>query len=150
MPAGDQITGDWQVEIQALLTGDTTDYEITQIDGLAKVPIKVQDYDRSGADGSVPGDDYLGPRLIGVHYEIIQASKATAFNRLTTLTAAWDPVTTSSDPLELHLQVPGWGHSSVVGRPRGFGDEDLSRAGFGFIAVLAEFYCPDPTITKGL
>lgn len=150
MPAGDLLTGNYQVEIEGVLTGDTTVYRILAdpgIQGLGQATIKTQDFTLQGQEGVVAGQDYLNERIITVPYAIVQTSEANALDALETLRAAWEPVTAD---VELHFQVPDWGHCSVTGRPRGLSNESLRLSVKGVVFATGTFLCTDPTITTGL
>lgn len=149
MPVGDQIVaagaGVWPLaEIRTLLTGETTDFQIlpTGIRGLGIGSVKTADVQLDHADGAYGSPDYQGVRIITIPYTIGGGTPADAMDNLTLLLVAWAP---STSDIELHLQLPGWGHVYVTGRPRGV-DEDLIHLKSGEIGALATFHALDPTI----
>lgn len=133
------------VEIDALLTGSGTPFEIDVpgIRGLGNPPAKTSDSVLGGRDGSYAGPDYTSSRVLSIPYKIGGGTAADAMNDLATLMGAWTP---AAADVELHFQLPGWGHFFVSGRPRGL-DEDLVHLKSGEIAALATFHALDPTIT---
>jgi hypothetical protein len=66
MAAGDLITLPWQVEVNGLLLGPGTEYVIRRFDPWAAPEIRSGSVGRAAADGSWPGRDRLGDRLVGL------------------------------------------------------------------------------------
>jgi len=149
MAAGDLLTADWQIEIQALLTGAGTDYRIRPkgISGLLGVPpTKTADVVFQGQAGAYGSRDYAGPRVILVDYVIVGDDADDAVDLLNDLSAAWAPTLTD---VELHGRVPTGRHWMVSGRPRGLSEDlEFVRAQSGGVAgVIGEFHALDPTVT---
>lgn len=149
MAAGDLLTADWQVELQGLLTGAGTVYVIPPegISGLGVAPTKTRDVDLVGRAGGYANPDYEGPRIILIPYLISAADAEDVIDALDALRAAWAPSTVD---VELHGQLPGWGHWSVTGRPRGLDVAISHIAAAGVIAAIAEFHALNPAITTGI
>ena len=145
MPAGDLITADWQIELRTTLMGAGTNYEFDPagLAGFGVPPVKDADVDLDGAHGSYASQDFNGPRVITVSFDIAQTTAAAALTRLKELNVVWAPSTVD---LPCHFRLPGWGRFSVVGRPRGL-DEKLGQAEFGRVLAMATFVANDPTIT---
>lgn len=146
MPAGDLITAEWQVEIRGLLTGSGTVYRLgrQRISGLGRPPVKTSDVELDGQWGSYAArDDQFGPRILIVDYVINEPTLADAMTSFDTLKTAW----TAGGDVELHFQLPGWGHRYVIGRTRGL-EEDFAdpRVLSGVLPVIAEFHALDPVI----
>lgn len=146
MPAGDLITEDWQVELNGLLTGAGTIYQLGDrgIDGLGVPKAKTQDVDlvqQHGAEAGAP--DVMSVRVLLIPYVIVVDGLDNGWNALTLLNIAWEPVAAD---VELHAQLPGWGHIYWTGRPRGL-DIEAQYARTGEFTGIAEFHCLDPVHT---
>lgn len=146
MPAGDLITTDYQIEIRGLLTGAGTSCKLGDegLSGLGEPEAKTHDTDLGHAAGAYLGRDYPGPRTITVPYLVVASTAAAAGSLLATLITAWQ---TSETDIPLHLQLPGFGHFAVVGRPRQL-LADLSQQKYGLVRAMATFVCGDPTILR--
>lgn len=145
MPAGSLVVSAWQVELAGVLTGEGTTYQLGPkvIQGLDVPQAKAKDTDLGHAAGAYLGRDYTGPRTVTIDYAIDgNGSAATAGTTFRNLAALW---VASTVDVPLHMQIPGWGHLHVNGRPRGL-VADLSDLSIGFVTALAVFYCGDPTI----
>ena len=152
MPAGDLITGNWQVEIRGTLTGDGTIFTLDEpgISGLGAPPPKTHtDTPLDHADGTYQGRHFSASRLLTVPY-VISVDEGTdeenaeaAGAAFVSLSALW---VASETAVEMHFQLPGFGHRFVVGRPLGLAD-DLSLLRVCVARGLATFDCGDPTLT---
>jgi hypothetical protein len=160
MPPGDLITGDFQVEIQGLLTGDGTDYELgpQAISGLGEPKPKTRDFTLQGQAGSIGAGDYSDVRVVLIDYvvcarcevvsaELTDESVETAIANMQTLAAAWAPV---ADPagVELHFQLPGF-RRYLVGFPRGIEFDEgpslfVTGRGGASVTGVAEFHAMIP------
>lgn len=142
MPAGDLLTDDYQVELRGLLMGVGTIYQIGEegIDGLGNPKAKTADADLDGQHGAFGSPDYMDVRVILIPLTILEDSAADAFNALKLLSIAWEPVV---EDVQLHLQLPGWGHIYFLGRPRSL-DADTRYVKAGEVACIAEFHALDP------
>lgn len=150
MPAGDLLTNDYQLELRGLLMGYGTDYQIGEggIRGLGSPGAKVRQVNLEGGDGSYAATDLLTEIVLTVPLVILGDDAADAVDLFDALNVAWAP----GGDVELHGQLPGWGHWSIEGRSRPVpGDADLSRLKQGVIEVLYEFHALDPnTFATGL
>lgn len=83
MPAGDLITLPWQVEVNGLLMGPGTEYVIRRFDPWTAPEIRSGGVARAGGDGSWPGRDRLGDRLVGldVYIQAVDANAAQVARR---------------------------------------------------------------------
>jgi hypothetical protein len=144
MPAGDLIEADDQLELRGVLMGAGTDWIITPpgVQGLG-ITVKSQDVDREHAAGVYSGRDYAGPRVLTFPMATTQDTAAEAGEAYVDLLEVWAG---SETDLELHLRLPGFGHMSFLGRPRGL-VENLNGLHGGAVEVLATFFCGTPTIT---
>lgn len=147
MPAGDLLTANYQLELRGVLMGYGTDYQIGEggIVGLGLPAVKVRQVSLDAGDGSYAATDLLTARIISVPILVLGSDDADAMALFDALNTAWAP----GDDVELHGQLPSWGHWSVVGRPRPV-DSDLSELPQGVIEAQYEFHALEPTITTGL
>ena len=140
---GELVEQDYHLELRGLLHGPGTRYSWDgPWVGLGLPATKSQDVELDQANGSYPGRDYLTSRLLTFPVAFGGSSPADVMLDLLELTEAWSP---SLVDLELHGQLPGWGHFHVVGRPRGL-IEDLSNLKSGEGRAMATFVAHDPTI----
>lgn len=153
MPAGDLLSGDHQVELRAVLFGVVAGdggfgFSIDEagIDGLGVPPTKTADTPLDGQDGSFGAPDFLDVRVLTIPINISGVDEGDVMDGLAILNEAWLPASDGVD-LELHMQLPGWGHIKVLGRPRGATPGSYVEVGAGWLPVLCRFDCLDPTIT---
>lgn len=135
-------TQDYQASIDGFLMGTGTAYLFgtNGIDGLGNPPTKTADVPLDGSDGIYASPDYMDARPLLLHIEILEDTATDAFTNLAALAAAWSPTTTD---VELHIQLPGFGHVYYTGRPRGL-DDHCEDAPNGRIWCEAEFLATDP------
>lgn len=135
-------TQDYQASIDGFLMGTGTAYVFGTggIDGLGNPPAKTADVPLDGTDGIYASPDYMDARTLLMHLEILEDTDAEAFDALKLLKIAWFPVTAD---VELHIQLPGWGHIYYIGRPRAL-DDHCEDAPNGRIWCEAEFLATDP------
>jgi hypothetical protein len=135
-------SADYQASISGLLMGAGTAYEFgtAGISGLGNPKAKTADVPLDMADGAFGAPDYLDVRTLLLHLEIMEADAGAAFDALATLATAWRPTTADID---LHIQLPGWGHIYYVGRPRSL-DDDCTLVRSGLITAIGEFVALDP------
>lgn len=141
--AGELITTDYQLELRGLLMGAGTIFDngAGGWGGLGVPSPKTADVELEQGDGVYPGRDYTPARMLTFPLAWGGTDPATAMDRFRTLCDAWE--TERTDELELHMQLPGWGHFYVIGRPRGLA-EDLSRLKSGEGAAMASFLATSP------
>lgn len=135
-------TENYQASIRGVLMGVDTDFIFGEagISGLGNPRSKTADVQLDGQDGTYASPEYMDVRTVLVPLEISEATEAAAWNALKALKIAWMP---STSDLELHLQLPGWGHIYYLGRPRGL-DDDCRNALEGCISCIGEFVATDP------
>lgn len=141
--AGELITADYQHELRGLLVGAGTDYRVRRESpqGLGHPEPKTQDTPLAHQAGVYTGIDRPGPRILTYAMQVHEESAAAADVLVADLLEAWAP---SMVDLELHMQRPGFGHISVVGRPRGL---SIIERFPGHIDLFGTFFCGNPTIT---
>lgn len=146
MPAGDLITGDFQVELQGFLMGGSATNLLgpgdNSIKGLGTPGAKTADVELDGDDGAYGSPEYTSSRIISVPFWFNCDTAAAAMALLESANVAWAAVLA---PVELHMQLPGWGHFHVVGRPRLL-DENLDHMPQGVIYCLGTFAALDPAL----
>lgn len=147
MPAGDLITGDYQVELRGNLYGATTgvDIDVAGIKGLGTPSPKTSDSSYDGQDGSAAAPDFLDVRVITIPFVVTAVGDAgTGMGGLDFINDGWAPARDGVDQ-ELHIQLPGIGHVYFIGRPRGV-DDDLALLPKGSIVrAITRFDAIDPT-----
>ena len=147
MAVGDLIVADWQMERGGLLIGDTTDYDIRQISGLASLPeVRPQDRPLLLRHGSVPGLDYLGVRSFSVDLELIDETSSSLSTKLATLGAAFQSEAAES---VIAFQVPGIAggvKAQVSGRVRRRDVPVGLEFAYGMAQASFEVVCSDPRI----
>jgi len=143
MPAGDLITGDYQVELGSVLIGMTGRWIAPPgVAGLGVPTPKSADVDLQQAAGAYGSPDWAAQRTVTVPVLIDGTTGAGAYALFAPMVAAWSP---STIDVELHLQLPGFGHVKLIGRPRGL-SEDLSLLPEGIINCLATFVGLKPAL----
>lgn len=143
--AGELVEQDFHLELRGYLHGPGTaiDYGADGWGGLSTVVVKTSDFTLEQADGDYPGRDYLASKLLTFPLVWGGGTPAEAMDTLADLTDVWGPERDTE--LELHAQLPGWGHFFVIGRPRGL-VEDLRNLKSGELAAIATFAALDPTV----
>lgn len=144
MPAGDLVVADFQVELNLVLMGAGTNYELGPgpITGLGQPPAKVQDVTLSHEPGAYGAKEFTDVRTLSIPLLIHGTDPADAMTNFATVSAAW---AASETDVELWIQLPGFGKFHVVGRPREFAD-DLTNLKSSEIAALGTFVALDPTL----
>lgn len=134
-----------QVELNGLLMGPSTAYEIIHIDGLGILSPRSNDVPRTTGDGSYPGADLLPDRTVTVTMDVVGTEGADIAAKLRALATAWNRSSTVV-ALEYRLwtaEPARW----VDGKPRGVTWSIDIVAQSGLVqAVVAEFVCTDPNI----
>jgi hypothetical protein len=143
MPGG-LITGDYQVELNGLLMGATTEYQIdvAGIKGLGNAPAKTADSQFAGRHGSSGAPDFFDVRMITIPIKVISDTPEDAWASFGALLNAWTVATDGVD-VELHIQLPGFGHNFYIGRARGC-DDDQSLLKNSIIGGLCRFDALNP------
>ena len=98
------VTADWQLAYNGLDLGDTTSFDLVDIEGLGIPAVNGADLELIGRDGLHPGVDRLGGRFFELSFEVDDAP-----TNLAAFGAAFAPVDPEGDPSELPLvfQIPG-------------------------------------------
>lgn len=140
---------DATAELRSFTMGTGTDYVIEEpgITGLGVPQTKTADTQLDGRDGSFGAPDFNDVRVITIPILILGTDAGDAFNKLATLSDAWEPARDGVD-LDLVLTLPGWGATVLVGRPRGVVD-DCELMGQGTIRALCRFDALDPAYQVG-
>lgn len=136
-------TADYQASMgSGLLMGTGTVYVFGAqgISGLGNPPTKTADVQLDGRDGVFASPDYAEARTLLLHLEIVEDEAADAFDALAILADAWLPTVAN---VNLHIQLPGWGHVYYTGRPRDL-EADCTEGPLGHISCIAEFLATDP------
>lgn len=134
MPAGDLLTADYQIEVNAvLMRGDGPGaYEIVStFPDFFRLAPKPADIDLVG-DGVAFGTTWQDAVEFGWDVEIIDPAPATLQANLMALRTAWAPADT-----EVHFRIGGT-HYSMEGQPRLFRPDERNRP-FGQLIVAVSF-----------
>ena len=147
MADGDLITADWQMERGSLLVGDTTDYDIRMITGLASMPeVRPQDRALLLRHGSIPGEDYLGNRVMVIEFDVVDEVSSSLSTKIETLGLAFAP---DPDESTLAFQIPGvagGNKAQVSGRVRRRDVPVGLQFAYGSGTAAFEVHCTDPRI----
>ena len=138
--AGELITETGQWELNGLLMGPGTDYNVMRETTPHAFPdVRVGDLDRAGSGGVLPGQDLLGGRRVLIQIGIRTATRAGARAALQTLMASWVPA-----PVDVPLV---WrddlGTFRFEGRPR-LAEPDESKVAAGAVDVECRFLATSP------
>lgn len=133
------VSADFQVEVNSLLMGDGTNYEIVDVHGLEDIIAKTADLDLLG-DGEAPGVDRLGAHDIALTVEMYDATPSTLNTRWEAFKTAWALGATTT----FTWQLSG-AKRYVNGRTRGY-TPDYSHRTFGIITVVGVFRATDPVV----
>ena len=144
MAVGDLVTTDWQMEFNGLLIGDTTDFSIATIAGLAELPpVRSHDQVLLRTDGASPGDDFIGSRTLIVSLEIDLRNSATTFDDFA---RAFVPGGTPQPMVMQIPQIAGGIKTRVYGRPRRRSAPINLEWLYELPVIIFEFDCADPRI----
>ena len=150
MPAGDLVTLNRQLELEATLMGTGSDFPIDgeagAVSGLFTYLTKMAETDYAHADGSFVGDVFEGPRSVTAALLATGTTAALAGTALATMRTTWAK---SSTDQQLWFQVDGIGKGYVVGRAQGI-TPDESWFGTDTIPLLARFRITDPVLYDSL
>lgn len=148
MPAGDQVTTDFHVELRGLLHGTGTsirhDRRRGGVSGLLDRPGKAAESEYAHAPGSFMGEVHPAARSATFNFQISGVTASTAGTTLESCLTAWDP--SGSAPEALWFQWPGFGKRYVLGYPLGLMDVDTTLLVAGIVPFAALFRITDPTI----
>lgn len=147
MPAGDQISEDFQWELRATLMGPGTVVKAHRrkggIVGLLDTPGRAAETEYAHADGSFIGEASRPPRTATFNLIISASTAAAAGTALAAQEAVWEPGS-ATEPL--YFRFPGIGKKYVNGWPLGIIDVDTTEFVFGVVTFAALFRITDPVI----
>lgn len=143
MPAGDLITGDWQIEWGGILLG-SADFGITEVVGLADLPgVITADRDRLRSHGSIAGDDFLVGRTVEIG---LRVEGTDPFANVALLAASTMPGSAES-PLVFRIPGIAGGRKARLGaRCRARSVPTGLEFVVGAIAARLQFFATDPRI----
>lgn len=115
MAAGDLINGDWQMEWAGLRFGGPGDpIQIVSVSGLADLPgVSTADRDQVRAHGRIPGDDFLGERVVVVSVRVEGDSLQSTFDAVAELANTCVPGSPEA-PLVFRIPVVAGGRDALV------------------------------------
>lgn len=134
----------WQVQVDTLLTGESTNYLLNAdaggIKGLGVPDAKNSDVELFHQDGSYPSDDFMSARVLTIPYLLV-GTDVQVFTWLEDLKTAYR--SNRSTDVDIIFGLPFYGDLTFTGRTRGL-DADLSQAHFGIIECEGTFVAHDP------
>lgn len=144
MAAGDLLAANYHHEIRLYLIGDDDPWSLDNVTGWVGKSVKAHDTELDLVDGSVAATDVDTARVITLNLYCTLANDDAVFEAIADLETAW---ATGTD-VELHAQLPFFGHVKVTGRCRDLAVADLRTVPHGRVEVQAVFVANDPTITE--
>lgn len=142
------LTQDWQIELAGLLLGPGTPYVISDVTGLGAPELRTQDVDNPVDDGSFPGVDYYGRRVVRIEAAIrTPGDPAAAADALARLheAAAVNSVRKVAGALSvLRLRWPGRDARRLYGRVRRADAISTAQTIYGWVPLDIEFAALDP------
>ena len=105
------ITGDWQIQRNGVLLGDGTEFDVSNITGLAGQPATVaSERSLSRRHGSIAGEDFLGTRSMVLSFDVVSDTSSLT-SKLETLASAFGP---SVNEVPTYFRIPGVGGGTIV------------------------------------
>lgn len=139
---------DGQVDLCGTVIGRDTVVQIREITGLGRPPVRDNDQDQPGADGSWPGPDYFAPRQVQIDAAIkTPGDQGACEDMLATLQQAAADTTVrlvGGATMTLRIKRPGRPVKRLEGRLRRL-DAEYGQVKHGFMPVDIEFLGTDPT-----
>lgn len=147
MPTGDLITRTYQLELNGVLMGAATSYQVDTdgVGGFGLPAIRDSDTPRPMDHGVFVGPDYMDSKPLTIPLSIDADTGAEAEELLLELETAWRAVTDPEAISELAFRLAGDRTYLAFGRPRRFAvkAKDLKS---GHIEAVAQFVATDPRI----
>lgn len=144
MAAGDLLTANYHHEVNGYLIGDDDPWSVDNVTGWVGSTVKSADTVLDLADGAVASTDTVAARLITLNLYCTLTNDDAVFSAIADLETAW----TVGGDVELHAQLPHYGHVKVTGRCRDVTVADLRTVPHGRVEVQAVFFAANPTITE--
>ena len=141
------ITADFQIELDGLLLGAGTPYNLVSIDGLAVPPVRTSDSTLQRRHGVAAGDDFVGGRGVVIGVELLANGVDEDIDAIAS--ALQDVLVPGKSDVVLEFQLPGragGGRRRITCRPRAHADPHDLRRAHGIPTFLVEFFAPDPRI----
>lgn len=138
--SGALITAPWQIEMNGLLMGATTDYVVRAFDPWAMPVVRTSDSQFAGQHGVRPGADWLGERAVAVSILIRPSTDAVEQAARRTLAGAWRPIT-SQARVGLWWMEDDGNKYVLFGKPRATGSTVAPT-----LPTEARFLATDPRI----
>jgi len=138
--SGALITAPWQIELQGLLMGATTDYVVRAFDPWAMPVVRSNDLPRAGQHGVLSGDDRLGERPVSATILIRPSTDIAEQAARRTLAGAWQP-RLSTATIGLWWMEDNGQKYVLFGKPRGSGSALQPT-----LPTEARFLATDPRI----
>lgn len=148
----------YQISFNGLTIGNSTNYQITNIDGLGGTsPLRIQDDNRGYIDGSYTGRDFYDERTVTIDLVVVGDNSNTAQYYYKQLQSAFAPqvlgyyvdptgYTATSSQLQLFtFRLTGdTGDKRMYGRSRGLTTPVTADFSYGYILTQIQMTFPDP------
>lgn len=140
MAAGDLITLPWQLELNGVLFGSGTSFVVREFDPWTAPEVRQGELARAQSDGSYPGQDRLGVKLVTAKLAISAATDVLEQAARRTLAGAWkQPAPNATVPL-VWMEDDGVKYA-LYGKPRLASTQLAPR-----LFTEARFVATDPRI----
>jgi hypothetical protein len=140
MAAGDLITLPWQLELNGVLFGSGTSFVVREFDPWTAPEVRQGELARAQSDGSYPGQDRLGMKLVTAKLAISAATDVLEQAARRTLAGAWkQPAANATVPL-VWMEDDGVKYA-LYGKPRLASTQLAPR-----LYTEARFVATDPRI----
>lgn len=138
------IVADYQIDVDGLLLGAGTSYELPRgVDGLGLPEVRTSDVPRPQDDGLFYGSDFLGKRTLTFQATILGDNADDAGVKMDALAAVWQPPEGASAFVPLTLEIPGQQSRVLFGRPRRLAF-DVDNIKSGKVVATLQYDVADP------
>jgi hypothetical protein len=117
MAAGDLVTLPWQLELNGVLFGSGTSFVVREFDPWAAAEVRQGELARAQTDGSYPGQDRLGVKLVSARMAITAATDVLEQAARRTLAGAWKPPAANATVPLVWMEDDGVKYA-LYGKPR--------------------------------
>ena len=146
-PAWPPTAPAWQLEVNGLVLGAGTSYQITAEgpEGLGLPDLRTSDLPRPQDHGVYFGADFFSSRSLIIEVWLLADSASDATVLMDALTAAWQPPAGADTFSPLTIRLPGQDDRVLYGRPRRLG-YDTSRLRGGAVKATLQYDAADPRL----
>lgn len=140
MALGDLFTADDQVEVNGLLLGPGTKFNLLKFTPWGFPDIRTEEVSRGIRRGVVSGKDTLGSRLVPMNVQIVASSKSDVRAQINLLTQAFTP---SDEDTQLAFRLNDY-QFFYYGRCRGADIQETELYGKSTVMAECRFQTTDP------